>query len=273
MSKNCTQLGPRVESEGYRAMSFTSASMLCRALVLIACLGIVPTHAQDGAQNGQWRFFGGDSGSTKYSPLDQIDKDNVADLQIAWRWESVDGQFDLDRLLQEYPNLQVPNDVDEVQIGNLKAAPLMVDGVLYISTPFSQAAAIDAATGETLWVYDPVSYASGIPIIMSGFSNRGLAYWSDGREARVVWGTGDGYLLAVDAATGQPLANFGADGRVDLMVGIPRAKRNPPPINYSITSPPMIVGRRRGRWVSGVRPAQLQGDAAGPCPGLRRADG
>ena len=241
MSKNCIQPGPRVESEGYRAMSLTFASMICRTLVLIACVGIGPAHAQDGAQNGQWRFFGGDSGSTKYSPLDQIDKDNVADLQIAWRWESVDGQFDLDRLPQEYPALQVPNDIEEVQISSLKAAPLMVDGVLYISTPFSQAAAIDAATGETLWVYDPVSYASGIPIMMLGFSNRGLAYWSDGREARVVWGTGDGYLLAVEAATGQPLANFGADGRVDLMAGIPRATRVPP-MNYAITSPPMIVG-------------------------------
>ena len=222
-------------------MSFKSASMICRDLVLIACFTVVSAHAQDGTQTGEWRFFGADSGSTKYSPLDQIDKDNVSDLQIAWRWQSVDGQFDLDRLTEEYPKLQVPNDVEEVQISSLKAAPLMVDGVLYISTPLSQAAAIDAATGETLWVYDPVSYASGIPIMMLGFSNRGLAYWTDGREARVVWGTGDGYLMAVDAETGRPLANFGADGRVDLMVGIPRAKRVPP-MNYAITSPPIIVG-------------------------------
>ena len=242
MSKNCTKPGPSVESEGYRGMSFKSVSIICRDLVLIACLGIVPAHAQDGAQNGEWRFFGGDTGSTKYSPLDQIDKDNVADLQVAWRWRSVDGQFDLDRLTQEYPNLQVPNDVDTVQISGLKAAPLMVDGVLYISTPLSQAAAIDATTGETLWTYDPRSYASGIPIMMLGFSNRGLAYWSDGREARLVWGTGDAYLLAVDAETGEPRGDFGENGRVDLMVGIPRAKRDPPPINYSITSPPMIVG-------------------------------
>ena len=128
MSKNCTKPGPSVESEGYRGMSFKSVSIICRDLVLIACLGIVPAHAQDGAQNGEWRFFGGDTGRTKYSPLDQIDKDNVADLQVAWRWRSVDGQFDLDRLTQEYPNLQVPNDVDTVQISGLKAAPLMSPG-------------------------------------------------------------------------------------------------------------------------------------------------
>ena len=123
MSKNCTKPGPRVESERYRGMSFKSASIIYRDLVLIACLGIVPAHAQDGAQNGEWRFFGGDTGSTKYSPLDQIDKDNVADLQVAWRWRSVDGQFDLDRLTQEYPNLQVPNDVDTVQIFGPESRP------------------------------------------------------------------------------------------------------------------------------------------------------
>ena len=219
-------------------MSLTFASL---TLVLSIGLGSVAAHAQDGARNGEWRTFGGDTGSTKYSPLDQIDKDNVADLQVAWRWQSIDSRFDLEQLTEDYPNLQVPNDVSNVRIASLKAAPLMVDGVIYISTAFHQAAAIDAATGETLWTYDPESYASGIPIMMLGFSNRGLAYWSDGREARVVWGTGDGYLLAVDAETGEPRGDFGENGRVDLMVGIPRAKRDPLPINYSITSPPIII--------------------------------
>ena len=218
-------------------MSFKSASLM---VVMIVCVGSAPAGAQEGARNGEWRTFGGDTGSTKYSPLDQIDKDNVADLEIAWRWQSIDGQFDLERLPEEYPNLQVPNDIANVRVSSLKAAPLMVDGVLYISTPFSQAAAIDAASGETLWTFDPQSYASGIPIMMLGFSNRGLAYWSDGTQARVVWGTGDGYLIAVDAETGEPRGDFGENGRVDLMVGIPRARREPP-INYSITSPPIIV--------------------------------
>ena len=222
-------------------MSTRSTAIGSLLLALISC-GMVPVHAQDGAQGGEWRSFGGDVGSTKYSPLAQIDKDNVADLRIAWRWQSVDDRFDLDQLKQEYVNLQVPNDVDRVQIGNLKAAPLMVDGVIYISTPLHQVAAIDAGTGETLWVYDPQSYGSGIPIMMLGFSSRGVAYWGEGREARVVYGTGDAYLLAIDATTGEPIGDFGTSGRVDLMAGIPRARRDPPPINYSITSPPIIVG-------------------------------
>ena len=201
---------------------------------------VVNIQAQMGERSGEWHFFGGDSGSTKYSSLDLIDKENVANLEIAWRWESVDGRFNIDQLMSEYPNLLVANDVSNVSIDSLKAAPLMVDGVIYISTPFYQAAAIDAASGETLWAYDPRSYASGIPIMMLGFSSRGLAFWSEGEQSRVVWGTGDGYLLQVDAVTGEPIEEFGNAGRVDLTAGIPRARRRAP-INYSITSAPIII--------------------------------
>ena len=212
-------------------------------LVATICLlqsTVVNIQAQTGERSGEWHFFGGDSGSTKYSSLDLIDKENVANLEIAWRWESVDGRFNIDQLMSEYPNLLVANDVSNVSIDSLKAAPLMVDGVIYISTPFYQAAAIDAASGETLWAHDPRSYASGIPIMMLGFSSRGLAFWSEGEQSRVIWGTGDGYLLQVDAVTGEPIEEFGNAGRVDLTVGIPRARRRAP-INYSITSAPIII--------------------------------
>ena len=201
---------------------------------------VVNIQAQTGERSGEWHFFGGDSGSTKYSSLDLIDKENVANLEIAWRWESVDGRFNIDQLMSEYPNLLVANDVSNVSIDSLKAAPLMVDGVIYISTPFYQAAAIDAASGETLWAHDPRSYASGIPIMMLGFSSRGLAFWSEGEQSRVIWGTGDGYLLQVDAGTGEPIEEVGNAGRVDLTAGIPRARRRAP-INYSITSAPIII--------------------------------
>ena len=210
------------------------------ATIFLLLSAVANIQAQTGELSGEWHFFGGDSGSTKYSSLDLIDKENVANLEIAWRWESVDGRFNIDQLKAEYPNLQVANDVSNVSIDSLKAAPLMVDGVIYISTPFYQAAAIDAANGETLWVHDPRSYASGIPIMMLGFSSRGLAYWSEGEQSRVIWGTGDGYLLQVDAVTGEPIEEFGNSGRVDLIAGIPRARRRAP-INYSITSSPIII--------------------------------
>ena len=209
--------------------------------VLIAPLSLSISQAQQGMTDGDWRYFGADSGSTKYSALDQITRENFAELEIKWRWRSIDERFDLDQLKLEYPNLQVPNDVPEVSINGLKAAPLEVDGVIYISTPLYQAAAIDATSGETLWTHDPRAYASGIPIMMLGFSNRGLAYWEAGDEARVVWGTGDAFLIAADAQTGEAIPSFGDNGRVDLMSGIPRARRQAP-INYSVTSAPIIIG-------------------------------
>jgi quinoprotein glucose dehydrogenase len=197
-----------------------------------------PAHAQHGATNGEWRSYGGDLGSTKYSPLDQIDRTNFGDLEIAWRWQSVDGALDLEALRQARP---------EIGIRSLKATPLMVGGVLYISTPLHQAAAIDARTGETLWVYDPKSYL-GAPYphgdILS-FNSRGLAYWTDGREERLLWGDNEAYLHAVDARTGIPIRDFGDNGRVDLSEGIPRAQRGTTDSRgYSwlgVASPPIIA--------------------------------
>ena len=86
-----------------------------------------------------------------------------------------------------------------------------------------QAAAVDAGTGESIWVHDPQAYLGGLPT--HAYRSRGVAYWTDGQEARVYWGTSEGYLVGVDAETGQPVPGFGDNGRVDLMEGIPRATR------------------------------------------------
>lgn len=217
---------------------------LRHALVTIAVICSVgwwadPSVAQYGAANGEWRSYGGDLGSTKYSPLDQIDARNFEDLEVAWRWRSPDGGLDLDALRQRQPS---------ISIRNFKATPLMVGGVLYITTPLYQAAAVDAATGETIWVYNPESYL-GQPSphanVGIGFNSRGLAYWSDGQDERVLWGTNEGYLLAVDAKTGQPVRSFGINGRVDLMEGIPRAVRGTADHRghswLGVASPPIIA--------------------------------
>jgi glucose dehydrogenase len=139
---------------------------LCAYLFTFVVTGIA--HAQTGVTDGNWPYFGGDSGSTKDSSLAQINSKNFAALEIKWRWQSIDGRFDIEQLRIEYPNLQVPNDVPEVGINALKAAPLAINEVLYISTPLYQAAALDARSGTTLWTYDPRSYASGIPVMMLG---------------------------------------------------------------------------------------------------------
>jgi len=212
-------------------------SMSALALIAVSVNAI----AQQGTTDGQWRYYGGDLGSTKYASLSQIDEDNFTDLEIAWRWQSVDGQFDLDKLKRDYPNLLIENDVGAVTNDRMKGAPLMVDGVIYVLTAMYQGAAIDSISGETLWTYDPRAYVSGIPTTRLAFSSRGLAYWSDGESARAIWGTGDGNLVSVDALTGVPDEAFGKGGRVDLVAGIPRASRSAP-INYSVTSAPIVVG-------------------------------
>ena len=197
-------------------------------------LSPAPGLAQHGAANAEWRSYGGDLGSTKYSALDQIDGTNFDDLRIAWRWQSVDGSLDLDALRAQIPQLS---------LRGFQATPLMVAGVLYLSTALYQAAAVDAGTGETVWVHDPKAYLGGLPT--HAFRSRGVAYWSDGREARIFWGTSEGYLLAVDAANGRPVPDFGDNGRVDLTAGIPRATRGD--TNYrnrnliGLSSPPIIA--------------------------------
>ena len=240
--------------------------MIGRQLALIGCivaatgLSVVPAAAQYGATNGEWRSYGGDVGSTKYSPLDQITKDNFEDLEIAWRWRSVDthlakregggswlglAQQVFEALAQEDPE-RWETDLYSPRPGTslLIATPLMIDGILYLSTPLYQAAAVDARTGQTLWVYDPKAYESGTPAVVP-WRHRGVAYWSNGDNARIVWATGDGFLIAVDAKTGRPAADFGDGGRVDLMAGIPRAVRGERTVQnllaLSSQSPPLVL--------------------------------
>ena len=210
-------------------------ALLACALLLVSA----PARAQHGALDGEWRSYGGDLGSTKYSPLDQIDETNFDDLEITWRWQSADGALDLDALRQQQPT---------VSPRNFKATPLMVAGVLYITTAMHQVAAIDAGTGETLWVHDPQAYL-GNPSphgnVGLAFNNRGLAYWTDGDDARLLWGTNEAYLHAVDARTGEPVPAFGTNGRVDLMEGIPRAVRGTADFRgnswIGVASPPIVA--------------------------------
>ncbi len=92
-----------------------------------------------------------------------------------------------------------------------EATPLMVGGVLYTTTSLSQVAAIDAATGKTLWVYEPKSYQHGSPPNL-GLVHRGVAYWQDGVDQRILIATGDAYLIALDARTGMPCLSLATRG-------------------------------------------------------------
>jgi quinoprotein glucose dehydrogenase len=207
----------------------------------------------------EWPAYGGNLANNKYSPLDQIDKDNFSTLKLAWRWRSADGFISrsvpgggevwasssviFDELRKEDPKRWRDGEAPYVQ--NFKATPLMVGGRLFINTPASIGAAIDARTGQTIWTYNPKSYEAGTTTMSARWNQRGVAYWTDGKEERIFWGTGDGYLVAVDAKTGHPVTGFGRNGRVDLMTGLPQAKRGTRDwlnaLTYSVQSPPIVV--------------------------------
>ena len=226
-----------------------------------------------GTENGEWRSYAGNVAGQKYSPLDQIDGTNFADLEIAWRWRSVDAMVGrttpgggewrapletiVASLEEDNPNLYRRG--HPPRAGGLQATPLMVGGVLYFNTALSQGVAVDAATGETRWVFNPKSYEEGTTPMTGTFRQRGVAYWTDGAgDERIFWGTGAGRLVCVDAATGRPCPDFGPDGGglVDAMVGLPRANREDRDylnaMLYGIHSPPIVV---RDRVVHGSQVA------------------
>ena len=190
--------------------------------------------AQGGTAGGEWPAYGADLASTKYSPLDRIDTANFADLRVAWRWNLPELSLDLDAIRQQVP---------EVQFRMFQATPLMVGGVLYLSTPLHIVAAVDAGTGETVWLHDPQAYLNVRPTHF--YNSRGVAYWADGDDRRIFFGTSEAYLLALDADTGRPIASFGESGRADLMAGIPRADRGRTTHRgdhlMGVASPPLVA--------------------------------
>src|SRR5437773_4539117 len=152
--------------------------------------------AQTGAKNGEWRTYGGDLGNTHYSPLDQINAANFNKLEVAWHFKTDN--------LGPRPEYQ------------FEGTPLMANGVLYSTAGTRRAViALDAATGELMWTHSEREAARGAAA-PGQLSGRGLAYWTDGREERILYVTPGYRLVALDAKTGHPVAGFGRDGVVDL---------------------------------------------------------
>lgn len=211
-------------------------SLLTDLILVILCVLLFgPAQAQYGTLSGDWPSYGGDTGSTKYSPLDQINAQNFQELEVAWTWTSIDGDLDLEAIQQ----------INEaVRINNFQGTPLKVDDKLFIITALNQVAALDPINGETLWSFNPEVYLSGSPINYIGYHNRGLAYWTDGENERILAGLNDGYLLSLDAATGEPDPAFNG-GKIDLAEGLPRATRDvldwtgAQPL--AVVSPPIVV--------------------------------
>ena len=172
-------------------------------LVALAALTTASVHGQTGAQKGEWRTYGGDLGHTRYAPLDQINSGNFSKLEVAWR-------FKTDNL---GPRLEF----------NLQSTPLVVGNRLYSTGGTRRAVvSLDAATGELLWVHSEDEGARGAaaPRQLSG---RGLSYWTDGKEERILYVTQGYRLVALDAKTGNRVPSFASNGILDLKADLDRS--------------------------------------------------
>ncbi len=217
----------RPEKEtGFPMMHFNPSKFLRSAMSIsrirpaIGVLGVLtavmPLAAQTGTENGEWRYYGGDDYSTRYSPLDQIDASNVDQLKVAWRF----------KMTNFGPSPQASSEV----------TPLMVGGKLYFTAGVTRTVvAADAKTGESLWTFRLAEEDRGAVRV----NNRGLAYWTDGEQERIIVVSPGYQMFVLDAANGDLMEDFGADGLVDLWVGL---RDEPEPGKIGLTSPAIVVG-------------------------------
>ncbi len=167
-----------------------------------------PLPTVDRRTSQDWLNVGNDKGGMRYSTLKQIDRTNVAQLKVAWTYHGGDAS---------------PG-------STIECTPVVVDSVMYVTTPGLKIVALNAATGSEIWKYN--THAGGV--------NRGIAYWSDGKpqgQRRVFMGTPDGRMISLDAHTGIPDPAFGKEGILDLRIGIERDIKG---TTYGVTSAPMI---------------------------------
>jgi membrane-bound PQQ-dependent dehydrogenase (glucose/quinate/shikimate family) len=189
----------------------------------------------------EWHSYGGDPGGARYSTLEQINRTNVARLQVAWTYKTGDSSDG--------------KGASPVRSA-FEATPLVIDGVMYFPTSFNRLIALDAETGRQLWAFDPKIDMTRIYTL---FIHRGVAYWTDGERQRIYYGTIDGRLFAIDATNGKPVESFGENGMINLRIGVadehPRAA-------YGMTSPPAIYKNLVicGAWASDGLPLGPSGD-------------
>ena len=174
---------------------------------------------------GAWaqdsRFYGGDSGGTRFSSLQQINRQNVNALKRAWTYHTGE--------------VNRGNETDRHAVAPFETTPLVVDGVLYLSTPSNRVIALDAETGAEEWQFDPQAGRAK----RKYFQHRGVAYWQSetGDDRRILFGTFDGRLICLDARTGKACQGFGTNGSVDLRAGVADGFPN---AEYAVTSAPAI---------------------------------
>src|SRR3954463_2565224 len=191
--------------------TMTAKSISLFFFLLASCSG----WAQD------WPFYGGNPGGTRFSSLQQINRENVGKLKRAWTYHTGE--------------VNRTNQTDRHRVAPFETTPLVVDGVLYLSTPSNRVVALDAETGREIWQFDPQAGSRS----RKYFQHRGVSYWQSeaGDDRRILYGTFDGRLICLDAKSGKPCQGFGAGGAVDLRAGVAEEY---PKVEYAVTSAPAI---------------------------------
>jgi len=195
-------------------------------VAVTACASVATNTNDDSTTAGDWPAYGQDPGGARYSPLTEINRTNINGLHVVWTYRTgdlSDGSI--------YPRKST-----------FEATPILFDGTLYFSTPFNRVIALDPENGAERWTYDPkidrtISYNEA-------FASRGVSAWTDPgvpRDApcgrRIFLPTIDARLIALDAEKGQPCANFGQNGAIDLTLDVGPVQKG----QYDVTSPPAIV--------------------------------
>jgi quinoprotein glucose dehydrogenase len=209
--------------------------------------GMAPPKAQPpaAARPGEWRYLNNDLLGTRYSPLDQIDKDNFKDLKIAWRWKP-----DIGPAPPSLGGTAQGNGDPTLAIYRSQSTPIMVNGVLYMSAGGQRVvAAVDAVTGRQLWMWMGMDEKGRDRMAPRRNAGRGVSYWTDGKQERIFVITTGFYLVALDAKTGMPVPSFGVNGAVDLMAElnvdfdhVSRVGNSSPPTVYrnTVMIPPAL---------------------------------
>jgi quinoprotein glucose dehydrogenase len=193
---------------------------IAAAVALVA--SVVALAQQQAARQVEWPYFGGDQGGQRHSPLTDINASTVVRLRPAWQWK----------------HWETPLADHGTTPGQFEATPLMIDGTLFVTTPYNSIAALDAETGRELWRFDGAAYELGQLLSGSGWKLRGTAVWRDAQGRLRLLLNSRHRLFMLDAITGKPVTTFGNGGAVSLTQGLPRigdithVSQSSPPVIY-----------------------------------------
>jgi len=240
-------------SDGVREETPGSLKWAFALVVLVGCTEVPPVATAEASSDDSevgWPHYGNDPGGTKYSALDQVNRDNVSSLEVAWtvRTHDFDGFAGEHAESPELPaEARDAGACGQCHGENIKfeTTPLLRDGALLVSTPLNRVLALDPETGAERWAYDPAidptaNYSEGL-------ISRGVSAWSDPADPsscgrRVYVSTVDARLLSLSADNGLPCEDFGVAGTVDLTRGVAINGREVDGGDYLSTSPPAVIG-------------------------------